>query len=136
MRSRRPANSDGQYGRMAKNGYENLCHQHHLYLLSQIHLTIVKYFYWNILKKHYLLLLLLTIFTNPSARAGYDSRSIFKRGLTGLNSVFLLPDYLPRQGWRTQSVLLFTHNWRENNWNHTFPKGSSTMWNAISLVQD
>ena len=28
------------------------------------------------------------LFTNPSARAGYDTRSIFKRGLTGLNSEF------------------------------------------------
>ena len=28
------------------------------------------------------------IFTNPSARAGYDIRSIFKRSLTGLNSEF------------------------------------------------
>ena len=28
------------------------------------------------------------IFTNPSARAGYDTRSIFKRSLTGLNSEF------------------------------------------------
>ena len=27
-----------------------------------------------------------TLFTNPSDRAGYDSRSIFKRSLTGLNS--------------------------------------------------
>ena len=26
------------------------------------------------------------IFTNPLARAGYDTRSIFKRSLTGLNS--------------------------------------------------
>ena len=26
------------------------------------------------------------IFTNPSARAGYDTRSIFKRSLTGFNS--------------------------------------------------
>ena len=26
--------------------------------------------------------------TNPSARAGYDTRSIFKRSLTGLNSEF------------------------------------------------
>ena len=25
---------------------------------------------------------------NPSARAGYDTRSIFKRNLTGLNSEF------------------------------------------------
>ena len=30
----------------------------------------------------------LIIFTNPSARAGYDSKSIFKRSLTGLNSQF------------------------------------------------
>ena len=30
----------------------------------------------------------ITIFTNPSARAGYDTRSVFKRSLTGLNSEF------------------------------------------------
>ena len=30
----------------------------------------------------------LILFTNPSARAGYDTRSIFKRILTGLNSEF------------------------------------------------
>ena len=30
----------------------------------------------------------LTIFTDPSARAGYDTRSIFKQSLTGLNSEF------------------------------------------------
>ena len=28
------------------------------------------------------------IFTNPSARAGYDTKSIFKQSLTGLNSEF------------------------------------------------
>ena len=28
-----------------------------------------------------------------------------------------------------------THSGRENNWIHTFPKGISAMWNAISLVQ-
>ena len=28
------------------------------------------------------------IFTNPTARAGYDTRSIFKRSLPGLNSEF------------------------------------------------
>ena len=32
--------------------------------------------------------LYILIFTNPSARAGYDTRSIFKRSLTGLNSEF------------------------------------------------
>ena len=31
---------------------------------------------------------LMILFTNPSARAGYDTRSIFKRSLTGLNSEF------------------------------------------------
>ena len=31
---------------------------------------------------------LLYIFTNPSVRAGYDTKSIFKRSLTGLNSEF------------------------------------------------
>ena len=28
------------------------------------------------------------LFTNPLAQAGYDTRSIFKRSLTGLNSEF------------------------------------------------
>ena len=28
------------------------------------------------------------LFTNPSARAGYDTKSIFKRSLTGFNSEF------------------------------------------------
>ena len=28
------------------------------------------------------------LFTNSSARAGYDTRSIFKQSLTGLNSEF------------------------------------------------
>ena len=28
------------------------------------------------------------LFTNPSARAGYDTRLIFKRSLTGFNSEF------------------------------------------------
>ena len=33
-------------------------------------------------------LFMMILFTNPSARAGYDTRSIFKRSLTGLNSEF------------------------------------------------
>ena len=32
--------------------------------------------------------LLQVLFTNPSARAGYDTRSILKQSLTGLNSEF------------------------------------------------
>ena len=35
-----------------------------------------------------LLILAMVLFTNPSARAGYDTRSIFKRSLTGLNLEF------------------------------------------------
>ena len=35
----------------------------------------------------------MVLFTNPSARAGYDTRSIFKRSLTGFEfRVFLLLD--------------------------------------------
>ena len=74
------------------------------------------------------------IFTNPSARTGYDTRSIFKQSLTGLNSEYSfsetscltkaeepsLSHYLPIAG-------------GENNWIHTFPKGISAMWNVISL---
>ena len=48
-----------------------------LYPNIHIHMGIYVYIYvYNIL------------FTNPSARAGYDTRSIFKRSLTGLNSEF------------------------------------------------
>ena len=64
---------------------------------------------------------LITIFTNPSARAGYDTRSIFKRSLTGLNSEFSfsstscltkaeepsLPYYLPIAGGRIIGFIPF-----------------------------
>ena len=77
-------------------------------------------------------ILILIIFTNPSARAGYDTRSIFNRSLTGLNSEFsfsktscltkaeepTLPYYLPIAGGR---IIGFIH----------FPNGISAMWNAI-----
>ena len=59
-----------------------------------------------------IIIIIIIIFTNPSARAGYDTRSIFKRSLTGLNSEFSfswtsfltkaeelsLPYYLPIAG--------------------------------------
>ena len=61
------------------------------------------------------------IFTNPSARAGYDTRSFFKRSLTGLNSEFSfsltscltkaeepsLPNYLPIAGGRIVGFIPF-----------------------------
>ena len=34
------------------------------------------------------IMMMMIMFTNPSARAGYDTRSVFKRSLTGLNSEF------------------------------------------------
>ena len=43
-------------------------------------------------------MMIVYIFTNLSARVGYDTTSIFKRSLTGLNSVSLLLDELPHQG--------------------------------------
>ena len=42
--------------------------------------------------------LLLTIFTNPSARVGFDTRSIFEQNLTGLNSEFSFTKELPSPG--------------------------------------
>ena len=69
------------------------------------------------------------IFTNPSAQAGCDTRSIFKRILTGLNS----ESSFSLTCWHTkvkEPSLLFTHIWMENSWNHKFPKSISTMWNA------
>ena len=59
---------------------------------------------------------------NPSARAGYDTRSIFKRCLTGLNSEFSfsytscltkaeepsLPNYLPIAGGRISGFIPFS----------------------------
>ena len=61
------------------------------------------------------------IFTNPSAWAGYDTRSIFKRSLTGLNSEFSFsktscltkaeeprpPYYLPNAGGRIIGFIPF-----------------------------
>ena len=47
------------------------------------------------------------IFTNPSARAGYDTRSIFKSSLTGLNSEPSLPFYLPIVGRRIIGFIPF-----------------------------
>ena len=63
----------------------------------------------------------LYIFINPSARAGYDTRSIFKGSLTGLNSEFSLtqtscltkaedislPYYLPIAGGRIIGCITF-----------------------------
>ena len=74
------------------------------------------------------------IYTNPSARVGYDKMSIFKRIFTGLNLEFSSPRLFASSGLKNQSALLLTPSWRENNWIHTFPKVISAMWNAIGRV--
>ena len=85
-----------------------------------------KYFFrcrWIFLEYMYL--------PNPSALVAYDTRSICF--LAEFNRfqlrVFLLEDWLPHQGWRTQYAQLFTYWWRENNWIRTCPKNIS----AISI---
>ena len=47
-----------------------------MYIYKYTYVYLYMYIYMSIL------------FTNPSAQAGYDTRSIFKRSLTGLNSEF------------------------------------------------
>ena len=71
----------------------------------------------------------------PTPPLGQDMTQgqFFKRSLTGLNSEFSF-------SWTSCLTMAeepslpyyFTHSWRENNWIHTFPKGISSMWNAIS----
>ena len=79
---------------------------------------------------------LIYIFTNPSARAGYDTRSIFMRSWTGLNSEFSfykiscptkaeessLPCYLPIVGVRTIGFIPFPRVLCE------MPSVSSRIW--------
>ena len=57
--------------------------------------------------------------------------------LTGLNSEFSFSktSFLTKAE-EPSLPYYFTHCWKENNWIHTFPKGISAMWNAMSLVQD
>ena len=55
---------------------------------NQFYLFLLNVFIWLPRKPKYDTKVGLIIFTNPSARAEYDRRSIFKRSLTGLNSEF------------------------------------------------
>ena len=59
------------------------CHTNRLYRMVVLHVSM-----WCCSTKNVYLRILEVLFTNPSARAGYDTRSIFKRSLTGLNSEF------------------------------------------------
>ena len=71
----------------------------------------------------------------------------FLSSLTGLNSVFLLIDWLPYQVQRASSTLLFTHSWREDNWILNFVRAltlckmqmvssSIWIWVVISISYD
>ena len=50
--------------------------------------------------------------------------------------VFLLQYWFPNKDERTQSTLIFTHSWWENNWIHAFLKVIRAMGNVIDFVQD
>ena len=54
---------------------------------TQVSRTSRAVHYWRS-KRRSLMDFYTSIFSNPSTRAGYDTRSIFKRSLTGLNSEF------------------------------------------------
>ena len=77
-----------------------------------------------------------SFFTNPSAWAGWDTRSILKKSLTGLNSKVFFSKTVCHTKVKAQSALLFTHSWKENKSIHTFPKGIHAIWNVNSLIQD
>ena len=60
--------------------FNDFATQHDFIFLTDYYRAIISYF------SSFPIILML--FTNPSARAGYDTRSIFKWSLTGLNSEF------------------------------------------------
>ena len=55
---------------------------------------------------------------NPSAWTGYDTRSVWILSFSSLTSVVITR-------LKNQSALLFTHNWKDNSWIDSFPKGIS-----------
>ena len=70
----------------------------------------------------------LSIFTNPSAQAGYDTWSIFKRSLTGLIQSFPSPRLV-------SSARRKNPSWRENNWIHTFPNDICAIQSDSSRIR-
>ena len=79
------------------------------------------------------------VLTNPPARARCNTRSIFKQVFEA--RVFLLQDWLPNQGWRTQFAQLFTHGGRIIGF-ITFPRvlilcemqlASSRIWTRVAV---
>ena len=71
---------------------------HRLFYWPPFEASSVTFFLWEIWA--------LFLFTNSSAQAKYDTRSIFKRSLTGLNSEFSFSQTsCLTQGWRTKSAM-------------------------------
>ena len=73
----------------------------------------------------------LVLFTNPSARAGYDT-IIFKRSLTGLNQSFPSPRLVASP--RLKKVRPTIYPYR-NKGVHTFPKGICPKVNVIARLE-
>ena len=76
------------------------------------------------------------VLTNSFTWPAWDTRSTYKRSLTGLNSDFssTWTACITKAKEPTHSSIHVTHHWRENNWIYTFPKSNSSAWNAISFV--
>ena len=96
-----------------------------IYIYIHIYIYIYIYIYINV----YIYL--------PTSAPGQAVTEIqfFKEGFCRFKfRVFVFLDWLPNQVWRTKSALVFMHSLWKNNWIYTFPKGISSMWNAVSTV--
>ena len=72
-----------------------------------------------------------------STQAGCETRLISKRSLTSLNSEFFFSYTSCHTKVKEPSLpYYFTDSWKKKNWIHTFPKDTSAIWNANSLMQD
>ena len=75
--------------------------------------------------------------SNASARAGLDTRPVFKADLNRFEfRSFLLWDQLSYQYKKPQATLLFTYFWRENSRMDNYLNSISAMKNANILVKD
>ena len=81
------------------------------------------FFYWRVHEQH-VDWLTLQEWTHPTHLHEWDP-------LIYLFSTKLLIGNFGRL-YVSQQIFYITHSWRENNWIHTFPKGISAMWNAVS----
>ena len=75
---------EGERGRGREKGRRR---ERESQLISTIRMTYWLWWWW-FYKYMEKFILFIILFTNPSARVGYDTRSIFKRSLTGFNSEF------------------------------------------------